>query len=93
MKEGSQQTNALPAGVGAAIMAAALFGVSTPCAKLLLGTIPPVLLAGLVYLGSGVGLSIVWLARRRQPTEAPLERKDLPWLAPSSLAGCWVPCY
>jgi drug/metabolite transporter (DMT)-like permease len=48
-------TKTLPAGVGVAILAAVLFGASTPFAKLLLGEIPPVLLAGLLYLGSGAG--------------------------------------
>lgn len=41
-----------------AIGAAALFGVSTPLAKGLLGGTPPVLLAGLLYAGSGVGLTL-----------------------------------
>ena len=36
-----------------ALLAAALFGASTPFAKLLVGSLPPVLLAGLLYLGSG----------------------------------------
>jgi len=43
---------------------AALFGASTPFAKLLLGeSISPWLLAGLLYLGSGIGLSAVHLGR------------------------------
>ena len=48
-----------------ALLAAALFGASTPFAKLLLGDIPPVLLAGLLYLGSGMGLSVARLVRDR----------------------------
>lgn len=48
-----------------ALLAAALFGASTPFAKLLLGDIPPVLLAGLLYLGSGIGLSVARLVRDR----------------------------
>lgn len=44
-----------------ALAAAALFGASTPLAKLLGLNIPPVLLAGLLYLGSGLGLTIVRL--------------------------------
>ena len=44
-------------GVFYALAAAALFGASTPLAKLLLGELPPVSLAGLLYLGSGFGLS------------------------------------
>jgi len=78
------------AGVQYAVLAAALFGLSTPFAKLLLGQrIPPVLLAGLLYLGSGVGLSaLFWLRRRgRHEDEAPLTRPDLPWLAGAVLFG------
>lgn len=64
-----------------AIAAALLFGVSAPLAKLLLGTATPQLLAGLLYLGSGVGLGVVWLRRRDARNEAKLTRRDAPWLA------------
>jgi hypothetical protein len=40
--------NSLPAGVGAALLAASLFGASTPIAKSLIGSIHPILLAGLL---------------------------------------------
>src|SRR5207245_1489878 len=43
-------------GLYCALAGAALFGASTPVAKLLLGEIQPVLLAGLLYVGSGLGL-------------------------------------
>ncbi len=72
----------------AALAAAALFGVSTPLAKLLLGEVSPVVLAGLLYFGSGVGLGLVLAIRRaRQPAEAALSRRDLPWLAGAVVAG------
>ena len=71
--------------IAMAIGSAALFGASTPLAKLLLGDgVGPWLLAGLLYLGSGLGLALLHLARRARhgaPTEAPLARRDLPWLA------------
>ncbi|HET6969739.1 MAG TPA: DMT family transporter [Phenylobacterium sp.] len=74
-----------------ALASAALFGASTPLAKLLLGAgVDPWLLAGLLYLGSGVGLSTVLLIRRatgRANAEAPLRRADAPWLAAVILAG------
>lgn len=69
----------------AALASAALFGASTPLAKLLLGELPPLLLAGLLYLGSGLGLA-GWLALRRSPG-APVPRRDWPWLAGAILAG------
>lgn len=74
-----------------ALASAALFGASTPLAKLLLGDgADPWLLAGLLYLGSGIGLSVLRLARRfvgRAETEAPLRRTDVPWLAAVVVAG------
>jgi drug/metabolite transporter (DMT)-like permease len=80
----------LPVGALAALASAALFGASTPLAKLLLGTTDPQLLAGLLYLGSGCGLALVRPLRRRDPTapaEAALGRRDWPWLAAAILAG------
>lgn len=80
-------------GAPMALASAALFGASTPLAKLLVGHVDPWLLAGLLYLGSGIGLGIVHLGRRflgiDQP-EAPLRRGDLPWLAAVVLAGGMV---
>ena len=76
-----------------ALLAALLFGASTPLAKLLGLDMPPQLLAGLLYLGSGLGLGLLMLARRlRQPAAAaavPLRipRADWPWLAGAILAG------
>lgn len=80
-------------GIAAALGAAVLFGASTPLAKLLVGAVHPVLLAGLLYLGSGVGLlgyriGARLLARgRAAAAEAPLARADLPWLAGAIAAG------
>lgn len=54
------------AGVRAALVSAALFGAGTPIAKLLLGEVSPWLLAGLLYTGSGVGLTALRLLRRRE---------------------------
>lgn len=48
----------------AALLSAVLFGAGTPVAKLLLGEVSPWLLAGLLYCGSGVGLTLIRLLRR-----------------------------
>jgi drug/metabolite transporter (DMT)-like permease len=88
MKDDHPTTTLLPTGVGAAIFAAVLFGASTPFAKLLLGEMRPGLLAGLLYLGSGLGLSVIYLVRRKgTTTEAPLVRSDVPWLAGAVFFG------
>jgi drug/metabolite transporter (DMT)-like permease len=77
-------------GTAAALLAATLFGLGTPIAKLLLPGTGPLALAGLLYLGAGVGLAAVGLARRvrgGESHEAPLRRGDLPLLAGVVLAG------
>jgi drug/metabolite transporter (DMT)-like permease len=71
-----------------ALASAALFGLSTPLAKILLGDLSPWALASLLYLGSGLGLSVIILLRRRnQQNEAKLVIKDIPWLAGTVLFG------
>jgi drug/metabolite transporter (DMT)-like permease len=79
-------------GVILALLSAALFGVSTPAAKALLGAIDPAVLAGLLYCGAGAGVAIVRRAARRAlapkgAAETPLARADLPWLAGAIVAG------
>ncbi|MHB1586910.1 MAG: DMT family transporter [Acidiferrobacteraceae bacterium] len=78
-------------GIASAIGAALLFGASTPLAKILLGPVPPILLAGLLYLGSGVGLILWWVLRRwlrrNAPQEACLAGRDMFWLAGAITAG------
>ncbi|AWN41495.1 DMT family transporter [Methylobacterium durans] len=77
-------------GVPLALVSAVLFGASAPFAKLLLGAMPPQLLAGLLYLGAGLGLAAVHGGRaalRIPAPEAPLRRHDLPWLAAVVLFG------
>ncbi len=77
-----------------ALAAALLFGGSTPLAKLLTGEIPPLLLAGLLYLGSGIGLGALLLARtlaaprqRQHAASLRIPRADLPWLLGAIAAG------
>ncbi|WP_292923389.1 DMT family transporter [Novosphingobium sp. SCN 63-17] len=73
-----------------ALISAVLFGASAPFAKLLLGSMPPQLLAGLLYLGAGIGLVAIIASRAAfgaPAPEAPLRRHDLPWLAAVVLCG------
>ena len=78
-------------GVAAALLAAVLFGMSTPLAKAISRRVDPVLMAGLLYLGSGLGLgAYAWLRARRKGAgsrEAALTRQDAPWLAGAILSG------
>lgn len=74
-----------------ALGAALLFGASTPLAKLLVGDLPPLLLAGLLYLGSGLGLGALLLLRlQREPAARSamhIPRRELPWLLGAILFG------
>lgn len=63
-----------------ALLAAFLFGASTPFAKLLVGELSPWLLAGLLYLGSGLGLAAIRLIRDRGWRSGGLLRAEWPWL-------------
>jgi len=78
------------AGPTLALGAAVLFGLSAPAAKVLIAATDPWLLAGLLYLGSGIGLGFYRLAgggRARTTREPPVTRNDVPWLAGAILAG------
>jgi drug/metabolite transporter (DMT)-like permease len=77
---------ALPRGVASGLGAAVLFGLSTPFAKLLLPSSGPFMLAGLLYLGAGMGLTVI-APFRRVGREAPLNRGDLPTLVGMIVAG------
>lgn len=70
-----------------ALLAAALFGASTPMAKLLVGEMPPIMLAGLLYLGSGVGLGVARLLRDRRWQPAGLSPAEWPWLLGAMFFG------
>jgi drug/metabolite transporter (DMT)-like permease len=77
-------------GVPMALASAILFGVSTPFSKLLLSESDPQFLAGLLYLGAGLGLAIIHLGRAAvglPAPEAPLRRSDVLWLAAVVLFG------
>lgn len=72
-------------------VSAALFGISPPLAKLLVKDIPPVALAGFLYLGAFAGLYLYSILRRiafpESDREANLKKSDLPWLLGAVLSG------
>lgn len=77
-------------GVALALGSAVLFGASTPLAKMLLDTVDPWLMAGILYLGAGTGLAVAHMLRRvlgLAHAEAPLRTGDLPWLFAVVVAG------
>ena len=76
--------------VMAAIAAAALFGLSTPLAKTLVGSVSPLLLSGLLYAGSGLGLAAILIVRALLGGVPAITRPrgaDLGWLLGAIAAG------
>ena len=70
--------------------AALLFGLSTPLAKELVGDVPPLLLAGLLYVGSGLGLLLLLGIRVLAGREAGItwpRGAEVGWLLGAILAG------
>ena len=72
-----------------ALLAALFFGASAPISKLLLGDVPPVLMAAFLYLGSGIGISFVKLTQRllSNQKEAGIKSPDVKWLAGAIISG------
>jgi drug/metabolite transporter (DMT)-like permease len=79
-------SKASSSGALAGLLAAALFGLSAPLAKLLLADIRPVTLAGLLYCGAGIAISLAMLFRRNT-SEATLKRADCGSLLGVVVAG------
>ena len=78
-------------GIIQALVAAALFGASTPLVKDLVGNVNPLLLAGLLYAGSGAGLALTIVGRKLSspPASAPImpRREEWLWLGGAILFG------
>jgi drug/metabolite transporter (DMT)-like permease len=81
----------MPRGIAYALASAVLFGLSTPVAKILVGSVSPLMLAGLLYAGSGVGLTLVIAARQstsRRASAIGMPRgRELAWLATAIVFG------
>lgn len=74
-----QQTSA----IFLAVLAAALYAISTPFSKLLLSHVPPTMMASLLYLGAGIGMALLSLFKIRKGTlrkEMNLTKKELPYI-------------
>lgn len=81
--------------VAAAFLAACLYALSTPCSKVLLGSVAPNMMAALLYLGAGVGMAALTAVRaavRRAPVaEEQLERADAPYVVAMVLLDIAAP--
>jgi drug/metabolite transporter (DMT)-like permease len=74
-----------------ALVSAALFGASTPAAKLLIAATHPIILAGLLYCGAGIGVALIRRARdflaSGRSKSATIQRSDVPWLIGAIACG------
>lgn len=61
-----------------AVLAAALYAINAPISKLLLTEIPSTMMAGLLYLGAGIGMFFLEKFNRHKE-ELPLTKKELPY--------------
>lgn len=72
--------------IGLAILAAVLYAISIPAAKVLMGSVEPTVLAGILYLGAGIGMSILLIPqlfhrdRGAASRYEPFTRADLPYV-------------
>lgn len=91
-KRGYFPRNPILAAAGSAL----LFGLSTPAAKILLADIPPIGLAGLLYIGAFFGIAAFaviryffgrFYDRETRHEYSPVAFADVPWLAGAVAAG------
>ena len=64
-----------------AVLAAALYAISTPVSKMMLQTVAPTMVAAFLYLGAGIGVGAMMLIRsgRHRTTEERLHKGDTPY--------------
>ncbi len=79
-----------------AILAAGLYGISSPVSKLLLVEIPPTLMAALLYLGAGFGMLAVNMIKvfsKKEQIEAKITKKELPYVVGMILLDIAAPVF
>ena len=75
-----------------AILAAALYAISTPVSKVMLQTVAPTIVAAFLYFGAGIGMGAMMLVRsgRHRTTEERLHKNDIPSAGAEGHRGSWV---
>ena len=76
-----------------AILAAALYAISTPVSKMMLQTVAPTMVAAFLYLGAGIGMGAMMFVRsgRHRMTEERLHKSDIPYAAAMVLLDIAAP--
>ena len=83
-------------GVIMALLAAIFYAFSTPISKILLNKIPSTMLAGLLYLGAGIGMSIVYGIKKvavKKETEESLNKNDLKYVIAMVMLDILAPIF
>lgn len=62
-----------------AILAAVFYALNMPFSKVLLGNVPPTMMAALLYIGAGIGIGAVCMVDRKDNADNKLEKSDLPY--------------
>lgn len=62
-----------------AILAAVFYALNMPFSKVLLGNVPPTMMAALLYIGAGIGIGAVYMVERKHNSNNKLEKNDLPY--------------
>lgn len=68
--------------IGFAVLAAALYAINAPVSKLLLSKVSATMMAAFLYLGAGIGLSLLQIIQKgthKEVKEKPLTRRELPY--------------
>lgn len=89
---GKSQSHQAERGIASAVGAALLFGANPSISKVVLDRVEPLMLAGLFYVGAGLGLTIIYLFTRRLTRPSSLQAtsvqgKDWLWLGAATLFG------
>lgn len=82
--------------VSYAILAALLYGISSPLSKILLVKISPILMAALLYLGAGLGMFVINLYHvlaKKERLEAKMTSKEMPFIIGMVLLDIAAPIF
>lgn len=83
-------------GICLAILAATLYAINSPLSKILLNYMPSTIMAGLLYIGAGLGMGIIALIRKAIKTnksEARLTKAELPFTIAMILLDIAAPIF
>ena len=81
-------------GIMMAILAAVLYAMSSPFSKILLNEMPPTLMAGFLYLGAGIEMSLIAVSRKArqvETTEIHLSKAEMPYIVAMILLDIAAP--